>query len=419
MTGDGDGDGIRSRLPGGRARSADQRLTEALDSRLGESERVVSRLAGGGLAHEDGDRTRRLGGETILAATDRRLVFAAAAGGSPETVTAQYTDLRSVRVDAGLLRTGLTVAVWGRGTLRFRPSEAAAARDLAAFATDASEAWQRAVAALQEAEEHAADLAARIEAGRIDAAGDARDAAREQLRTARRQADAAPDPAADAIEDRVASAEREFARTRMRARYERGRALADEVGVLTATADYDAAYATAERAGDHLDTARSIATDRGFEASSIRSERGTLDERLETLRGRPLDRAERALTRVHGSTGDHATVTALEHAFECYRDALTAGWGTGARFAGDTDALRLQIEWLAAAVIRHHRRLAARYESEGDIFRTRDAESVALDRYETAAAHLRAADRLASQYLAGDAVAIRDRLAWVVTKLSF
>jgi hypothetical protein len=362
-----DGDTIRTHLLG-RDGGASTDAVDALRTHLDGTERVVYRLASDGVVHEDGDRTRRPG-PTALAVTDRRLLAVTVTDEGPEPVEVPYTDLKSTDVDPGLLGTGLALTVWGRGTFRFRVrSRTVDPAEAAAFANEASEAWKRAVAALQDAREHTTALSRRVEAGEIDAAEAALTRAREQFRTARHRAGAAPDPVVDAIEERVQSVERDLARTRAEARLERARHLGETVETRVAAGDYDAACRALERARRHLDTALDVATDREF-AVTVREEQASLDRHQETLATRPLERAARALDRAQ-ARADRPAVAAWVHAFECYRDALTAGWGTDVAFDGDTDALRLQVEWLAAEVVRRRRRLAARYESEGDRFRT-------------------------------------------------
>jgi hypothetical protein len=416
-----DGGTLRSRLLG-RGQPTEEPMVAALESHLEETEEVVYRLTSShGIVHETDEGTNEKAsgdGGTLLAVTDRRLVFVVDTGPGVNTTDIPYTDLRSIDVDGGLLQTSLALVVWGRGRFRFRPYQSDTAREVAEFAVGASDAWQRAVAALQAAEQQITELSNHVEAGEMTAAERTRARIDDRLQTARRRADGATAVVRTAIEERVASVERELARARMDARFERSRRLGDEVDRLAEDDDYDAAYAAVERARTHLDVALSIATEHEFPgADSIRSERDSLEESLGSLEERPLRRAERALDRARKTGDRQAAVAAWEHALQCYRDALTAGWGTDAEFAGGTGALRLQVEWLVAKVVRLRLGLADRYETDGDAFQVLGAETLANDRYETACGHLVAAERLASQYRAGDTGRLYRRFEWIATKV--
>lgn len=412
--------GLRSRLLGG-DQPATEQMVEALEARLAVTETVVHRVtSGGGLVHEYGDETsERDSGEggTLLAVTDRKLVIVIDTGSGVRTADIPYTDLKTVEESGGLLRIGIAIRVWGRGTIKLRSGGGGDVEEVVSFVSDASDAWQRAVAALQDARGHIADVSEHVEAGRTDAAAEAREAARDGIATARERAAAGPEPVRRAIEERVVSVERDLARTRTEALLERARALRREVDDLTGASEFDAAYATYERARSHLETALSLATDEGFAvADEVRAEQDALEEALDRLRARPLERAEAALERAHDAETPITAVAAWEHALACYRDALTAGWGSGAGFAGETAALRMQVEWLAGRAIESRRRLADRYEAEGDTFQMLGTRDLSLDRYETACAHLLAARRHAREYRAGDPTDLRDRVARIIDK---
>jgi hypothetical protein len=105
-------------------RGADQKMVEALDSRLADDERVVSRLsASGTLVHEsDGETTERGGGDggVLFVATDRKLVFVLDTPTGRQTADIPYTDVKDATVDSGLLSTTVSVRVWGRVSFESR-----------------------------------------------------------------------------------------------------------------------------------------------------------------------------------------------------------------------------------------------------------------------------------------------------------
>lgn len=408
-----------SRLLGG-DRPTTEQMVEALESRLTESERIPHQLTSSGpLVQQEGNDTQERGGGDggiLLAVTDRKLVFVVDTGLGIETADIPYTNVKAIETESAFLRTKLAVSVWGRGTFRLRPGRSDAVSDVVAFVSAAADAWQRAMAALQDARQHISELSSQFEAGALEAAVGAREAADDNIRRARRSAATADEPVGPAIEARVAAVEEELARARMEARLDRATLLGSDAATLAETRQYDEAHDTLDRARSHVETARRIADEQAFpEVDHIRSVRDDLDEQAAALGTKPLQRADDARSRAQSVSGSHEGVRAWEHALACTRTALTAGWGTDA-FEGETDALREQVEQAVEEVIQRRRHLADRYESDGDTFRRHGHETLAVDRYETASAHLRAAAHLAAQYRSGDLSALRERFWWVVTK---
>lgn len=415
-----DGGTLRSRFLGS-DRPTDERLSEALESLLDDTESVEYRFTStDGIVHEhQGETTEKgtSGDGTLLAVTDRRLVFVVDTESNLETAEVPYTDLKKIETDGGLLGAELVVRIWGRGTLRFQPQGSDSLEEVAGFVSVASDTWERAVAALQDARQHIAELPTHLADGDLDAAEEAREAAHDHIETARERSDGATAPVESAIRERTREVERELARTRMEGRFKRGRNLSRAVSDRVDAGDYNGAYDRFRRACTNVDVALSLAREWDFGvADRIESEREALEDQLEWLEAQPLERAEAALARARRAENPHAAVRAWEHALACYRDALTAGWGTDASFDGDTDALRLQVEWLAGRVIRLRCQLADQYEAEGKSYQARGYEELGLDRYETACAHLVAAHRLAKQYLAGDVSDINQRFYWIEIK---
>jgi hypothetical protein len=400
---------LRARLLGG-DQQIDNRLAEGLASRLEGTESVEYRLtSGSAVSHEQGGDTHRAGAKgALLGVTDRKLVIVSDTGSEIEAVELPYTDLKSIE-KSGLLWTTLSITVWGRGTYRFRTRQSGTAADAVDFVSEVSDIWQRAVASLQDARQHISELSGQFEAGDTDAAAESRGAILDHINTARQQEERAPQPVERAIDERAASVERELARARMEGRLHWGTSLGKTASELADDRRYDEAYETLERARSHVGTALRIALEWNLpETDRIRSARDSLSEQLWELGSQPLQRADEALERARAAETTHEALRRWEHALDCYRDALTAGWGMGV-FDGDVDALRMQVEWLVGRVLWLRCRLADRYESERDAYRAEGAEAVALDRCETAWFHLDSAERLARQYLAGDAGELRER----------
>jgi hypothetical protein len=395
-------------------RGADQKMVEALDSRLADDERVVSRLsASGTLVHEsDGETTERGGGDggVLFVATDRKLVFVLDTPTGRQTADIPYTDVKDATVDSGLLSTTVSVRVWGRGQFRISPSKADDVSEIVAYITTASEVWQRVVAALQDARQHGAVLESAREDGRLADAEDARESALSCLETARDRASDAPVPLRDAIEDRIESVETELQRTRMESHIARGRALATQTTPVTDTGDYDDTAADLLSAREQFERALEIATREGFDAvQTIQDEIATLDDQLATLGTQPLAHAEDALARAQAADDPVEAIERWAETLERYRETLEAGWGMPVAFDGETDALRFQIAWLAAKLVTLYTDRAETLVAEADELTATDPDA-ASDCYETAGEHLAAAHRLASQYHAGDAAALAERL---------
>jgi len=410
---------LRSRFLGG-AGEIEGVLGEALESRLDDEEPVLYRLTSGAeLRHEHSDGTDEKGGdgETVLAVTDRKLVFVVGTGSGIETADVPYTDLKSVEVEGGLLGTTVSISVWGRGTFHLRPSETDVIDDLVTFVTEASETWQRVVAMLQDARQYVATLPEQIREGDMAGANETTASVRETLTDARQRAGTALEPIQPVLEDRIAEVEVELTRTRMDARCERGSALLSRAGVMSDAGRYDEAYTRLDRAADHLGAALATAVEERYpEVGEIEAERERLFDRIERLEARPLERAERAREWAQNAADSRLALTAWERALEEYRRALTAGWGTDAEFDGGTDALRMQVEWVVATIVRLRARLADRHESIADTARTRSDDRLAQRHYQIARSHLETSIDLARQYRAGDLEMLKSRAAWVISK---
>lgn len=392
---------------------SDQKMVEALDSRLKDSERVVSRLsASGALVHETDDSTSERGGGdggVLFVATDRKLVFVIDTPTGRQTADIPYTDVKDASVDSGFLSTTVSVTVWGRGEFTLSPSSASDVEEIVSYITTASQLWQRIVAALQDARQHVSVLGSAIEDGRTDDAKAAHESALDCLATARTRAGGGPVVVRDILAERIESVDTERQRTRMQSRLGRGRTLAEQTAPVTKTGDYDGTAADVYHARGQFEIALDIAIEEGFDAApTIQSEIETMDSRLATLARQPLARAGQALADAQAATGPETAIERWEHALAQYREALEAGWGTGVEFEGETDPLRYQIAWLVARILTLRTERAEELATEADELAWTDPEAAGA-RLETACTHLIEARRLAAQYRPGDAAALAER----------
>jgi hypothetical protein len=414
----GEGD---TRHPG-TGEPGDERMGAALESRLAATEEVVYSLASTGLVQDDDrGRLQKCGGDggAVLAATDRKLVIVVDTGSGLETADVPYTDLKGITYEGGLLGSTLSVRIWGRGTVEFDPRRGENAADLADFVEAAGESWRLVVAALQDARQHVAPLPEYVERGDLAAARDARESARETLGKAGDRAERAPETIRAALEERIERAETDIARTRAAARLARTRALIEEGAVRTAADEYDAAAETFVRAREHVETAFRVALENDLALiEEIQAEVRRLDDRVARLAARPLERGDRARERAQDAGRPALAALAWRDALDHYRGALTAGWGTPVEFDGDRDALRLQVEWVATNLACARQRAADRLEAAADGHREAGEDGDAHTCERAARDHLRAAERVASQYRAGDADAIRERLADIEARLA-
>jgi len=401
---------LRARLLGGSS-PTDGRMVEALESRLVADEGVVAELgSSGALVHEQDGETRERGGSdggTLLAATDRKLVVVLDTKTGRETADIPFTDVKRIERDDGILKTAVVLTVWGRGTFRLKPVRGAPVDELVDYVTTASQTWQRVVAALQDARQQVSLFETHVEQGEMEAAMEARESAVGYVETAADRVTVGSDAIRETLTARIESVREELRETAMRARANRARTLVDEAAVQREAAEYDAAYRTLQQAREHFDRALTIAIEDGADAAGeLQADLGDLAEQERTLLARPLAVAERARERAQATGDPEAAVAAWETALDRYRDALRAGWGVDAAFEGDADALRMQIEWVVATLVRTRRRLATRLESRGDACRDRTDADRAADHYGAAAEQIAAARGLAAEYAAGDETAL-------------
>lgn len=410
---------LRKKLASGTG-SADpnEAVVDALDGYIDADEQINYRLPGkGGVVREDNGQTHKTtvpGNETAAAVvTDRKLVFVVASAEQAAQITIPYTDLKAVDAKDGLLRSKLTVEVWGAGEYRLKIADSSELGAAVQYLRESSECWDRVIATLDDVHELAAELGERIEAGDPEAARETREAATAKLEKARAYFDHFEIDSPPALQAEIEAAARERDRTAIRTRIARAETLIAGGTHHTEMREYTQAYRKFWRSRDHLETAQSIAREGTVpEPQELDTKLSTIETRLSHLEVRPRALAQQACERAEGTDKLHVEVGAWQEAFEQYRDALTAGWGTDIDFSGDVDELRSRIETVVATLIERRQDLAGELEREGDEHR-RDHPDTACERYDEAIDQLEAALALAREFRSGDPDAIeaeRDRL---------
>jgi tetratricopeptide (TPR) repeat protein len=402
---------LREKLvPGSSSGEPTAAVVSALDGHIREGERVRYRLPGGGdlVKEEDGGTAvvPPAGGDSLAVVTDRKLVFAAVGQDSESVTEIEYTDVRRVDAHDGLLRSKLTVAVWGDGEYRLRIADASELGAAVKYIREASECWDRVVATLEDAYEAIDTMGTHFESGATGAAGDARARAVERIERSRTYLERAEiDPPA-ALDSRIEAATHELARTEIRTRVSRAGALISEGTHLTEKREYTDASRRLRNARDHLEAALSVAREADIrEPPEANAKLEVVDNRLRQLEVKPRALAEQACERAVGTDSLRTEIEAWEEAFGHYRDALTAGWGTDLDFSGETDELRMKTEIAVSELVSCRYQLADRLEREGDELRTAEPDA-ARERYESALDHCERAHQLAREFRSGDAAQI-------------
>lgn len=410
---------LREKLaPGGAAGEPDEAVVDALDGYIDADEQIRYRLPGkGAVVRKEAGQTHETtvpgNGSAAAVVTDRKLLFVVAAAEQSSRIAISYTEIKDVDAKDGLLRSKLTVEVWGAGEYRFKIADSSDLGAAVQYLQESSECWDRVIATLDDVRERTAEMGERIEAGELEAAREQREAATAKLGKAREYLTRFDIDPPTALQTKISEAERERDRTEIRTRIARAETLIAEATHHTETREYTQAYRKFWYARDHLETAQSIARESSVpEPPEIDAKLDTLQTRLSHLEVRPRALAQQACERAEGTDKLPVEVEAWQAAFEHYRDALTAGWGTDIDFSGDVDQLRSQIETVVETLIERRQDLAEQLELAGDKHR-RGHPDTARERYDDAIDQLEAALQLAREFRSGDPDAIeteRDRL---------
>lgn len=387
-------------------------VVDALDGYIEPDEEIHYRLPGKGsvVKAEDGKtNTTTVPGKATARAvvTDRKLVFVVASDQQSSAVAISYTELKDIDAKDGLLRSKLTVEVWGAGEYRFKISDSSDLGAAVNYLQQASRCWDQVIATLDDARDHSAEMGEAIEAGDLETARDRRQDAAEKLEKARDYLDRFDIDSPVALQEHVVSVEREWNRTEVRTRISRAETLITEAGHHTKNREYTQAYRRFWYARDNLETAQAIARKGEIsEPTEIEAKLKTIENRLSHLEVRPRALAQQACERARGTDKLPVEIEAWQEAFEQYRDALTAGWGTDIDFSGDVDELRSRIETVVGHLIEGRQGLAEQLEAKGDKHR-RGHPDTAREQYDEALEQLDTAHQLAREFRAGDAESIR------------
>lgn len=411
-------DKLRARLSrdSSHAGAASDAVVTALDGRIEADEPVLYRLPGKGdlsQTHDGETRTVTLSsaGEAMVVVTDRRLLFVVADPDDQRVAEVPYLDLKDVNAADGLLKSRLTVAVWNEGEYSIRTAGGDTLGAAVGYLREVSTCWQQVVAAVEDAAERTEDLGEALEAGELEAARDAREAATAKLDRAAGKLDEFDHEPPAPLVDRVEQARADLAQTQIRGHFARAKTLMTEAQAQTDAGAYTGAFRSYWHARDHLETALSTARKADIsKPAAIESKLDTIETRLDHLRVRPTALAQQAVERAEGTDKLDVEVEAWQEAFEHYRDALTAGWGTDIEFAGDTRDIRFQTEVVVANLIDARRRLATQYEEAADA--TEEPEPL----YDDALDQLETARELAGEFRSGDAERIAAHIDRVAAK---
>lgn len=334
-----------------------EKLADALQPYLDTDEELVHNLVGSSeLVFEKNGQTEQLsvpeGEPPVVVVTDTKLLFAVVSDEDEQVVEVPYVDVRNVDVDDGLLRSTLSVDIWPTGTYRMKTNDSDTLSAAVSYVVEATDCWQYAMAMVEQATERTDAVGAAIEDGRLAEAREAREEIHAKLNRARNAIEEADVTALPTLESNVDEAEATVYRTEMHARLSHAATLMTEAKHQTDARAYTGAYRRYWKARDHLETARVLARRADVEEPPIiESQLATIETHLDGLRVRPLALAKQARERANKTVKPDVRVEALAEAFEHYRDALTAGWGTDFEFAGQTDSLRSEIETIVDALV--------------------------------------------------------------------
>lgn len=401
------GEKLRNKLvPGGSASSeSSDAVVSALEEYIDSSEQVKYRLTGkGGVVRDDGELSETIqepaDGQSVAVVTGRQVLIVLASPGKQIVIPLVYTNIKSVDATDGLLRSKLSIAVWGDGEYRFKIADGDDLGAAVHYIREASECWQRVVSALEDAQEAIDAMGAKLEAGELDSAQEARQRTQEKLQRAEQYLGNADIDPPESLTQQIEETKTERDQSEIRNRLARAETLMTEAQHQTESRAYTGAYQSYWYARDHLETALMIARDSDIpEPSLVDSKLETIETRLRHLEVRPLALARQACERAKGTDKLTVRVESWQEAFEHYRDALTAGWGTDLEFEGDREEIRFRIESIVEHLIDSRRELARTYEEAGDNLQS---DSEASTEYERALSEIDQARQLAAEFRAGN-----------------
>lgn len=385
---------------------------ESVDGRLSAEEQLLHQLSGQGeLVCEASDGTTETRGapeSTVFAVfTDRTVLLGTEHGDVDELVTVQYADIKHVRRTGGVLDSTLEVRVWGEGTYRMPVGNRRKLSAAVEYANEAKEYWERVESLLTNAEKANTQVERHITAGNLRDAFEARDKAGTKLEQARGVL-TETDIETAGLQQRIRAVELERYHSEVRARLRRATQLVADGEQQTERAEYDGAYESYWRARDHLENALAIVRRTELEEPpTARSEIARIENHLEHLEVRPIGLAKQAHDRARTTTDPEQAVVAWTEAFEHYRDALEAGWGTSLTFRGDTETIRGMLIRVLRNLVEAHCWLAGELERAGDEYADSGEYERAKDQYKAARDSYDDALEFTWEFRVGDEQALR------------
>lgn len=412
------GDNIRARLFERRSGGELDALLAAVEEAVEAGEELQYQFSGtDGLTFEREDGTEEspaaADGSSVAVVTDTSLTVAVETPNGIITERIPYTNVRSVELHDGMLTsTRLEVEIWPAGVYRFSPAGDDSLQLAVEYVERVSDCWQRVVGFLEDALEHAQTVGEAIEEGRSDDAEAARDAVAGKFDRAATKIETNGTGASAALTARLREVRHRYYRIRLEARRERAERLMRAGKEYTEARQYDEAHRRYTDARTQLERALVLDIEQGFEEGQPIQERiDEIDSRVRNLSVRPMALGHQASERAEGTDQLDIEVQAWQDALDHYRDALTLGWGTDLRFTDDREGLRERIEEVVENLVTARRQLAVVLVEDGEKYSDAGDLDTATDRVEMAHNQLEAAEKLASQYRAGDVEAIRNQRA--------
>jgi len=396
-------------------------VAEAVSLQCDPHESIQYRLpAKGSLIHEKEGETERFepsDNETLFAAvTDKQLLFAYDTSGETTIRSIPHADITDVTVTGRFLKKRLVVEVWEAGTYRFRPASKDELGEITEYLEVVSDCWQIVEALFEDLSKTSATMTTQISSGEIQ---DAQETVEKAEKTVNRiQSQLSTGGLESVLGPRLADAERKLHQRRMRAHLARAETLVSEAKQLTAERTYTDAYNKYDRARKHLDVALSLADSRGFDRPpAIADLRETIDNRIANLQVLPKALGQQATERAKGTDHPDVAVEAWQEAFDHFRDALTAGWGTDFSFSGNRDELQSTVEETVTNLIRARREYAQHCLQEGKEAIDAGNRTQGLHCFREAQTQLQHATQLATEFRSGDAETLQSQLARLSTAI--
>jgi len=398
-------------------------VLSAHEDRIDKHEQVEYRLRGSSLRMPDSDHgpegsTDRPDERSLAVVTDQNLLFVTMPADGPmsEGRSIAYTDVASVAVSDGLLSAKLSVTLENDELYHFETVDTDEVEAVAEYIRAARDCWQRVVWTVEEVTERTAKINEHTENGAFEKARRTRRAVNKKLDEVRQYLDDAEIDPSRSLYEELDKATADNDRAAIRSRLQEAETLLGKASEQTETRAYSGAYRSYRAAREHLEAARAVARDGAVpEPQEIASKLETVQEGMQDLRTKPLERAEAARDRARSTDDLQASITAWREAFEHYRDALTAGWGTDLEFEGHRDEIQRETEVVVETLVDRHQELATRFEREGDELTDTDV-TAAIDNYLEALDQLRQARELATEFRGGSTEKIEEQSGRVARK---